>query len=96
MTLEGRLDFFNNNAENFDGGALYITSYGQIVMEKGSEMNFVGNKGRLGSAIVLESRNVVNSLTRTEFNPLCFIRYAANPLAPPREWKEVMLFQFYN
>ena len=89
MTVDGSLIFLNNDVQNFGGGALYIISYGQIVLKNGSTMNFVGNRGNLGGAIVLESRNVVNSLTRTAFNPLCFLRYDADPLAPPNEWKEV-------
>ena len=66
-----------------------MTSYGQILLKSGSAMNFVGNRGSLGSALVVESRNAVNSLTRTAHNPLCFLRYDTDPLAPPSEWKEV-------
>ena len=89
MIIDGRLNFIENDVRDFDGGALYVTSYGQIVLKSGSGMNFVGNRGSLGSALVVESRNAVNSLTRTAHNPLCFLRYDTDPLAPPSEWKEV-------
>ena len=92
MIVAGVLDFINNNAEGVDGGALYLLSYGQVLMQRGSEMNFIGNNGSLGSAIVVESRNVDNTLPRTIFNPLCFIRYGADSTAAPFTWQEVMLF----
>ena len=101
MTVSGRLDFIDNDAENSDGGALYITSYGQVVMQRGSEMNFIGNNGSLGGAIVVESQNIgnrrlkinntVNELTTalTAFNPLCFLRYGSNDSLSPLQWEEV-------
>ena len=94
MTVAGILDFTENSAEGVDGGALYILSYGQVVMQKGSQMNFIGNNGSLGSAIVVESRNVANTLSRVIFNPLCFLRYGANATAPPFTWEEVTLFGY--
>ena len=89
LTLEGRIDFVGNNAESFDGGALYVTSFGQIILHRGSQLNFVGNRGSLGGALVVETQKVVSGLTRLAFNPLCFLRYADDPLLSPLEWTEV-------
>ena len=90
LTVDGKLDFLNNNAANFDGGALYVTSYGQVVLEHGTEMNFIGNSGRIGSAIVVESQNIVRvSETSVPFNPQCFLQYGPEPNLSPLKWEEV-------
>ena len=89
MTVDGRVDFENNNAENVDGGALYLTSYSQVVLRRGAQMNFVGNRGSLGSAIVVEAQNVVNVLSNSSFNPQCFLRYDEFSMLSPLKWTEV-------
>ena len=89
MTVNGRVDFEDNNAESVDGGALYLTSYGQVVLQRGAQMNFIGNRGRLGSAIVVEAQNVVNALVNLAFNPQCFLRYGGFSTLSPLNWKEV-------
>ena len=89
MTVNGRVDFKDNNAENVDGGALYLTSYSQVVLQRGAQMNFIGNRGSFGSAIVVEAQNVVNSLIRSSFNPQCFLRYDEFSTLSPLRWTEV-------
>lgn len=94
MLLNGTLDFVGNDAINVDGGALYIVSHGQVVMERGSQMNFIENRGTLGSAIVVETQHLGTGLLRTVNNPLCFLRYSDDLLqdvTPPSEWREVSL-----
>ena len=91
MILNGTVDFIGNNAENLDGGALYIISHGQVVLQRGSQMNFIENRGSLGSAIVVETQHIRTNLLTTVNNPLCFFRYDDSSLLglPPSEWKEV-------
>ena len=92
MLLNGTLDFIGNNAENLDGGALYIISRSQVVMQRGSQMNFIENRGSLGSSIVVETQHIQTGLLRTVNNPLCFLRYSDDSLPgiiPPSEWREV-------
>ena len=36
----------NNDAEAYDGGAIYLLSFSQIVMRPGGHLNFVNNTGR--------------------------------------------------
>ena len=89
MTVEGKIDFIGNNVENFDGGALYVTSYGQVVLDRGAEITFVGNQGLLGSAMVVETQLVVSSLSKTGFNPQCFLLYRPDGFLSPLDWEEV-------
>lgn len=35
-----------NNVENYNGGALYLTSLSQMVLHSGAFLNFVNNAGR--------------------------------------------------
>ena len=87
--MEGNLDFINNNAESSDGGALYVTSYGQVVLQRGAEINFTGNRGHLGSAVVVESQLVGNGFDQLAYNPQCFLQYRPNSTLSPLEWNEV-------
>ena len=91
LTLEGRLDFIENSetTPTRDGAALHITSNGQIVMQDGAEMNFIGNTANLGSAIVVETQIVISELQRLPFNPLCFLRYGPDPFQSPLKWENV-------
>ena len=46
VVVRGNLSFTDNNAENYLGGAVYISAFGQIKLYRGAEINFVGNIGR--------------------------------------------------
>ena len=46
VTVEGTLIFKGNNAANSEGGALYITTFGQIKLIQGARMIFTDNIGR--------------------------------------------------
>ena len=89
--MKSKLRFIHNDAESSDGGALYVTSYGQVVLERGAEMNFIGNRGSLGSAIVVESQVVGSGFEQLVYNPQCFLRYGPDPFLTPLEWSEVRL-----
>ena len=89
LTLQGRLDFIENFDTTTNGAALYLTSYGQTVMQEGAEMNFIGNTASIGAAIVVETQSVVSELQRVAFNPLCFIRYGPAPFQSPLNWEKV-------
>ncbi len=87
--MKGRLEFLYNNAENSDGGALYVTSYAQVVLERGAEMNFIGNRGNLGSAIVVEAQFVGSVFKETTYNRQCFLKYGPDQTLSPNDWNEV-------
>ena len=91
LTVDGQLWFTDNNAENMDGGALYVTSYGQVALTKGATLHFERNLGNLGSSIVVESQTVVNGFTKILYNPLCFLLYGPDYTLPPQEWEGVCL-----
>ena len=44
VELYGTMDFIDNTTP--DGSALYLISFGQILLRKGLKMKFFGNKGR--------------------------------------------------
>ena len=46
IAVDGNLTFVGNNAENFEGGAVYISAFGQIKLYRGPYINFINNVGR--------------------------------------------------
>ena len=46
LTLNGTFEFIGNNADTSDGGALYVTSQGQLILTEGTAISFHGNHGR--------------------------------------------------
>ena len=44
--MNGTFDFIGNDADTSDGGAVYVTSQGQLILTEGTSMNFQGNHGR--------------------------------------------------
>ena len=36
----------NNDAETFDGGAIYLLSFSQIILSPGAQLYFISNTGR--------------------------------------------------
>eukprot|EP00731_Ephydatia_muelleri_P010203 Em0005g789a len=82
LTLNGTFEFIGNNADTSDGGAIYITSQGQLILSEGTAISFHGNHGRLGAAFVTEYSPEVPGFTKLLYNPLCFIRYEDNQLSP--------------
>ena len=47
IAVDGNLTFIGNNAENFEGGAVYISAFGQIKLYRGAYISFINNVGRL-------------------------------------------------
>ena len=47
------LSFIGNNAENHEGGALYLQDFGQIQLYSNSSMEFINNTGRCMCSINL-------------------------------------------
>ena len=41
----GNISFTNNNAEGYDGGALYMLTSSQITLNTGAHLEFVNNTG---------------------------------------------------
>ena len=46
VTIEGEILFIGNDARRDGGGALYISSFGQILMKYNSKIVFANNTGR--------------------------------------------------
>jgi len=40
------LTFMGNDAEGLAGGAMYLTSYTQVILSQGSTFDFINNTGR--------------------------------------------------
>ncbi len=88
--MNSTLEFIGNDAENSDGGALYVTSYGQVVLQEGAEINFVANRGQLGSAIVVEAQRLsASGFVSLAYNPQCFLRYGPDQALSPELWDNV-------
>ena len=46
VEFQGQLDFYSNNAVGFDGGAIYLLSYSQMLLHNDTHLEFVNNTGR--------------------------------------------------
>ena len=49
VMLNGRLTYIGNRVDALRGGTLFINTFGQIKMMKGSSMEFTNNTGRWAS-----------------------------------------------
>ena len=46
VSVEGTVSFTGNDAEHIDGGALYMQSFGQLRLKKGSQLHFTNSTGK--------------------------------------------------
>lgn len=46
LGINGTVILNDNSATQSDGGALYSTSFGQVLLYKGSYLNFTKNRGK--------------------------------------------------
>ena len=46
IAFGGPTFFLDNNAEAFDGGAVYLLSFSQLVLQAGGHLYFTNNTGR--------------------------------------------------
>ena len=46
VELQGPVKFYSNNAVGFDGGAIYLLSYSQLLLQSDTQLEFVNNTGR--------------------------------------------------
>ena len=46
IAVKGKVSFVGNNAESYEGGALYLSAFGQVELYRGSHIDFVENRGR--------------------------------------------------
>ena len=46
VSVQGNLSFIGNKAERFEGGALYISEFGQVKLYSGAQVDFINNTGR--------------------------------------------------
>eukprot|EP00731_Ephydatia_muelleri_P037368 Em0452g3a len=66
--VNGSITLVNNSASGHVGGALYISSFGQLKLYQGSEMKFINNTGMIGAAIVVDvqkSSKIFSHLVKT-------------------------------
>jgi len=49
------LKFIDNNAEGLAGGAMYLTSYTQVILFQGSTFDFINNTGRCAVCVFVHS-----------------------------------------
>ena len=45
IEIRGGMHFSENNGANIDGGAVYVTSLGQLELFRGANVTFSGNTG---------------------------------------------------
>ncbi|XP_065907815.1 uncharacterized protein [Dysidea avara] len=89
IDLHGYVNFDGNNAEDLDGGSLYLFTFSQINMTPGTHLTFANNIGSFGAAIVVNSRYIISTFEKALNNPLCFIQHD-NEL-PPVMWDNISL-----
>ena len=46
IAFHGTVKFVDNDAETFDGGALYLLSFSQFTLHPGAHLDFTNNAGR--------------------------------------------------
>jgi hypothetical protein len=90
VTVEGEIQFIGNDARRDGGGALYISSFGQILMKYNSKIVFANNTGRTGSAIVVDTQRTSSTFSNILFNPYCFLLFEDVHEAPAK-WTNVTI-----
>ena len=46
VKFQGSVKFYSNNAIGFDGGAVYLLSFSQLLLENNTQLEFTNNTGR--------------------------------------------------
>ena len=46
VEFQGTVKFYSNNALGVDGGAVYLLSFSQLLLQNGLQLEFVNNIGR--------------------------------------------------
>ncbi|XP_065899095.1 uncharacterized protein [Dysidea avara] len=92
VTVRGaHLTFLGNNAEGLSGGAMYLTSYTQVILFQGSTFDFINNTGSIGASVVVETQPVPSLFSRSYYNRLCFLQFdrQVEDTILPEEWENV-------
>ncbi|CAI8022048.1 hypothetical protein GBAR_LOCUS12974 [Geodia barretti] len=82
IAVYGTISFIGNNAESHEGGALYLSAFGQVKLYRGSHIDFLENLGRLGSAIVVDVQRTSRVFSQLIFNTQCFLIFEDTTVAP--------------
>jgi hypothetical protein len=90
VTVDGDIRFIGNDVQRDGGGALHISSFGQILMRKNSRMTFENNTGSAGSAMVVDTQRISSTYSRLAFNPQCFLIYEDMTIAP-NNWTNISI-----
>lgn len=91
--LEGNVVFRENqrHTEGFSG-ALYLSSFGQIVLNRGTNITFLNNTGKEGACIVVRGQLIADAFKQQLYNPQCFLQYEI-PTIPPHQWDVNVTFE---
>jgi hypothetical protein len=73
VRIHGKLAFVAN--DNQLGAAVYLSSFGQLQLFRGTEVDFTNNTGSVAAAIEVEPLYVEPFLVGVPGNPQCFIIY---------------------
>ena len=46
VDFRGPVKFYSNNAEGVNGGAVYLLSFSQLLLQNGTQLEFINNTGR--------------------------------------------------
>eukprot|EP00731_Ephydatia_muelleri_P037372 Em0452g7a len=84
--VNGSITLVNNSANGHVGGALYISSFGQLNLYQGSEMKFINNSGMIGAAIVVDVQKSSKPFSQLINNPQCFLTFD-NRTSAPKNYK---------
>ena len=49
----GNISFTNNNAEGFDGGAMYMLTFSQMTLNDGAQLEFTNNTGGYDNCVMV-------------------------------------------
>ena len=45
LNFHGNITFINNDAEGIDGGAIYMLTFSQMILNAGTHLKFISNTG---------------------------------------------------
>ena len=45
LNFHGNVTFINNDAEGIDGGAIYMLTFSQMILNAGAHLKFINNTG---------------------------------------------------
>ena len=53
INFYGKVSFTNNNAEGYDGGAIYLLTFSQMTLNDGVQLEFTNNTGGYDNCVMV-------------------------------------------